>query len=330
MSSRGPTADSLGDGWHPEVPITVPPLLLWPPRPIKVLEYLFGFPGLYFPWLTLYALIALGLWSVLEVAHADFAHMSAGWPLLLLAYNEAVAIAFYGTWHYRLYWRRMQGVKFKYNPNWPKESDQRFLFGNQTRSNFFWTLVSGIPIASAYMILTLWAQADGIVPVTTWHSSPIYCVVLMLVLVFFHAIHFYTSHRILHVKPLYRKVHYLHHQSNNPGPWSGLAMHPVEHLLYFSGALLLWVIPATPLHVMYFITMVALAPAEGHCGFGKMVLGNSSLTTDGYYHYLHHKFFRVNFGDPLLIPLDRLFGTFHDGTRTARSSLAGVKTADER
>ena len=97
MSSRGPTADSLGDGWHPEVPITVPPLLLWPPRPIKVLEYLFGFPGLYFPWLTLYALIALGLWSVLEVAHADFAHMSAGWPLLLLAYNEAVAIAFYGT-----------------------------------------------------------------------------------------------------------------------------------------------------------------------------------------------------------------------------------------
>jgi sterol desaturase/sphingolipid hydroxylase (fatty acid hydroxylase superfamily) len=25
----------------------------------------------------------------------------------------------------------------------------------------------------------------------------------------------------------------------------------------------------------------------------------------------------VNFGDPLLIPLDRLFGTFHDGIRKA-------------
>jgi sterol desaturase/sphingolipid hydroxylase (fatty acid hydroxylase superfamily) len=46
-----------------------------------------------------------------------------------------------------------------------------------------------------------------------------------------------------------------------------------------------------------------------------MMLGKSSFPTDNYYHYLHHKFFRVNFGDPLLIPLDRLFGTFHDGTR---------------
>jgi sterol desaturase/sphingolipid hydroxylase (fatty acid hydroxylase superfamily) len=46
-----------------------------------------------------------------------------------------------------------------------------------------------------------------------------------------------------------------------------------------------------------------------------MMLGKSSFATDNYYHYLHHKFFRVNFGDPLLIPLDRFFGTFHDGTR---------------
>jgi sterol desaturase/sphingolipid hydroxylase (fatty acid hydroxylase superfamily) len=317
MSSLSEIPDSSGDGWHPEVPITVPPPLLWPPRPVKVLAYLFGFPGLYFPWLALYALIALGLWLVLEFARADFTHIFAGWPLLLLACNELLAIVFYGTWHYRLYSRRSQGTKFKYNPSWPREHDERFLFGRQTRSNVFWALGSGIPIASAYMVLTLWAQATGIAPVTTWQSSPVYCTVLMLVLVFFHAVHFYVFHRLLHVKPLYRTVHYLHHQSINPGPWSGLAMHPVEHLLYFSGALLLWVIPATPVHVLFFVTLVALAPAEGHSGFGKMVIGHSSLTTDGYYHYLHHKFFRVNFGDPLLIPLDRLFGTFHDGTRRA-------------
>jgi sterol desaturase/sphingolipid hydroxylase (fatty acid hydroxylase superfamily) len=92
-------------------------------------------------------------------------------------------------------------------------------------------------------------------------------------------------------------------------------MHPVEHLVYFSGALLLWIIPATPIHVLYFVTLVALAPAEGHCGFGKLVIGGRSFATDNYYHYLHHKFFRVNFGDSLLIPVDRLFGTFHDGIR---------------
>ena len=32
-----------------------------------------------------------------------------------------------------------------------------------------------------------------------------------------------------------------------------------------------------------------------------------------YIHYLHHKYFEVNYGDGL-IPLDRWFGTFHDGS----------------
>ena len=315
MSLPEDIAESAGAGWHPDVPITLPPPLLWPPQPMKVFAYLFGFPGLYFPWLTLYALIALGLWLLLQLVHADFTHLLAGWPLLLLACNEVIATAFYGGWHYRLYSRRTQGAKFKYNPGWPRERDDRFLFAQQTRSNVFWALASGVPIASAYMVLTLWAQATGIAPVTTWHSSPVYCTVLLLVLVFFHAVHFYVFHRLLHFKPLYRTIHYLHHQNINPGPWSGLAMHPAEHVFYLSGALLLWVIPATPLHVLYFVTLVALAPAEGHCGFGRMMLGKSSFPTDNYYHYLHHKFFRVNFGDPLLIPLDRFFGTFHDGTR---------------
>jgi len=323
MSSADDIAESAGAGWQPDVPITVPPPLLWPPRPMKVLAYLFGFPGLYFPWLTLYALIALGLWLLLQVMHADFRHILAGWPLVLLACNELIAIAFYGLWHRRLYSSRVQGTAFKYNVNWPRERDDRFLFAQQTRSNVFWTLVSGVPVATLYMILTLWAQATGIAPVTTWHGAPVYCTLLLLLLVFFHAVHFYVFHRLLHVEPLYRTVHYLHHENINPGPWSGLSMHPVEHLLYFSGALLLWLIPATPLHVLYFVILVALAPAEGHSGFGRMVVGRKHLTTDGYYHYLHHKFFRVNFGDPLLIPLDRLFGTFHDGTRRVRGTQGG-------
>lgn len=328
MSSSDDSPESAGPGWHPDLPISVPAPLLWPPRPLKVLTYLFGFPGLYFPWLALFALIALGLWLMLQLIHANFAHLFTGWPLLLLACNEFLAAAFYGAWHYRLYRRRAQGTQFKYNPSWPRERDPRFLFSQQTRSNVFWALASGVPIASVYMSMTLWAQAVGIAPVTTWRGAPVYCSVLLLGLVFFHAVHFYAFHRLLHVKPLYRSVHYLHHQNINPGPWSGLAMHPVEHMLYFSGALLLWVIPATPLHVLYFVTLVALAPAEGHCGFGKMVLGQSSLTTDNYYHYLHHKFFRVNFGDPLLIPVDRFFGTFHDGTRRV-SGIWGARKESE-
>jgi sterol desaturase/sphingolipid hydroxylase (fatty acid hydroxylase superfamily) len=323
MSSPDDIPESAGAGWVPEVPITVPAPLLWPPRPVKVLKYLFGFPGLYLPWLALYALIALGMWMLLQATRADFRHPAVGWIALILGCNALAAAVFYGAWHYRLYWRRAQGVRFKYNSSWPKEKDPRFLFGSQTRSNVFWALASGVPIWSAYTIVTLWAQAAGIAPVTSWQSSPVYCTALLLLLVFFHAVHFYVFHRAIHWAPLYRSIHHLHHQNINPGPWSGLAMHPVEHLVYFSGALLLWVIPSTPLHVLYFVTLVGLAPAEGHCGFGKMVLGRSTCETDNYYHYLHHKFFRVNFGDPLLIPLDRLFGTFHDGTRKAPEVRSG-------
>ncbi len=36
---------------------------------------------------------------------------------------------------------------------------------------------------------------------------------------------------------LFRHVHYLHHKSTNPSPWSGIAMHPVEGLLYESAVL---------------------------------------------------------------------------------------------
>ena len=318
MCSPHEAIDATAPGWTPEVPVSVPPLLIWPPNPAKILRYLFGFPGLYFPWLAIFALIALGLWEAIRATGADLAHLRPGWVGLLLGLNLLIVAAFYGTWHYYLYGRRVQGIRFKYNPRWPPDKDSRFLFGRPNVSNVIWSLASGVPVWTAYMVLTLWAQARGIAPVTTWARSPVYCTILILGLVFFHALHFYWCHRAIHWQPLYDTVHHLHHRNVNPGPWSGLSMHPVEHVIYFSGAFLLWVIPSTPLHAIYFTTLVALAACPGHSGFGKLVIGRATLDSDNFYHYLHHKFFKVNFGDNLLIPLDRLFGTFHDGIRHVR------------
>jgi sterol desaturase/sphingolipid hydroxylase (fatty acid hydroxylase superfamily) len=315
MSSPIDPPSSKTGGWAPALPLTVPPPLWWPPRPVAVLKYLFGFPGLFFPWLALYAGIALALWEVLKASGSDLTRLSAGWILLLLACNEAIAFAFYGAWHHVLYGRRFQGIRFKYNSSWPKEQSDLFLFGRPLASNIFWSLVSGVPVWTAYLALTLWAQATGLIRVTSWSEAPVYCSLLMFGLVFFHAVHFYAAHRILHFQRLYDAVHYLHHANVNPGPWTGLAMHPIEHVFYFSGVLLLWLVPATPIHVLYFVTLVGLAPAEGHCGFGKISIAGREFPTDNFYHYLHHKYFRVNFGDSLLIPVDRLFGTFHDGIR---------------
>jgi sterol desaturase/sphingolipid hydroxylase (fatty acid hydroxylase superfamily) len=302
-------------GWTPDVPLRVPPVLEWPPRPLAIVRYLFGFPSVYLPWTALYAVLAFGIWYLLSSVSRVFGEFSIAWFATLLVVNLTMAATFYGAWHSRLYGRRAQGVEFKYNPQWPSERGKQFLFGRQLLSNMIWSLGSGVPVCTAYLGLTLWAQASGIAPTASWSESPLYCALLMLALPFFHAVHFYFGHRLLHWQPLYDSVHYLHHANTNPGPWAGLAMHPLEHLVYFSGALLLWIVPATPFHAIFFITLVALAPVEGHCGFGKVRFGHACLITDGFYHYLHHKHFRVNFGDSLLIPLDRLFGTFHDGTR---------------
>lgn len=39
---------------------------------------------------------------------------------------------------------------------------------------------------------------------------------------------------------------------------------------------------------------------------------NGKLPTGSYFHYLHHRYFECNYGEATL-PLDKLFGTFHDG-----------------
>ena len=116
---------------------------------------------------------------------------------------------------------------------------------------------------------------------------------------------------MIHWPPLYRTVHTLHHNNVNPGPWSGLAMHPVEHLLYFSGALIHLIVPSHPFHAAFHLMHAAVTPAQGHVGFDKVVVGEDShFDTHAFAHYLHHKYFECNYADGA-IPLDRWFGTFH-------------------
>jgi len=59
----------------------------------------------------------------------------------------------------------------------------------------------------------------------------------------------------------------------------------------------------------------------GHIGFDKMeVTGDTAIDSHAYTHYLHHKYFEVNYGDGL-VPLDKLFGTFHDGSKDGEARM---------
>jgi sterol desaturase/sphingolipid hydroxylase (fatty acid hydroxylase superfamily) len=148
-----------------------------------------------------------------------------------------------------------------------------------------------------------------------------YCVLLVLLTPMWLDIHFYTIHRLIHWPPLYRSVHYLHHKNVNFGPWSGVAMHSVEHLIFFSAIFLFWIIPSHPLHGVFLLQYLAFGSSLAHLGFGRVALTKkASLNTEDYMHYLHHKYVNANFGGDL-VPLDRWLGTFHDGSDEATEAL---------
>ena len=55
--------------------------------------------------------------------------------------------------------------------------------------------------------------------------------------------------------------------------------------------------------------------ANGHIGFKKMLINNKKgIDLHNYNHYLHHKYFEVNYGN-LTLPFDHWFGTYHDGSK---------------
>ena len=213
------------------------------------------------------------------------------------------------------------GAEYKFNPKWLHEKSPTFLWGSQLRDNVFWSIAGGCTVWTAYEALFMWGYANGFIPYVDWRTEPLYFVLLLLAVSLWRQVHFYWTHRLIHWKPLYRTVHYLHHKNVNIGPWSGISMHPVEHIIYFSLALLFWIVPSHPLIVIFTLQSAVLGAGTGHAGFEDFVVkGKAKLPTGAFFHYLHHRYFECNYG-LTLVPFDKWFGTFHDGSSEAHARM---------
>ncbi|KNG92157.1 sterol desaturase family protein [Pseudaestuariivita atlantica] len=323
------TRDKRGH-WRPNGALSgVAPIYALPPQPMRVLRWL---PEYLLPWNALFAATALLYWWLVVPPAETMQTLSLGWIWPMLAVNAVAVFLFYGVFELRLYVRRAQGARFKYNPAFPADRPSKaFWWSNQTRDCIARTFLSGVPIWTALQVLILWAWANGVGAWVTWEVAPVWLVVLMVLVPVVHEAHFYAIHRLIHVPFLYRHVHSVHHASVNPSPWSSLAMHPVEHLLYFAGALWYLLIPAHPVIALFALHRAGFGAIPGHVGFDKVELGGDrAMDTHAYAHYLHHKFFEVNYGDGL-VPFDALFGTFHDGTPDGDMAMrARLKERRER
>ncbi len=309
--------DKRGD-WRPPVPLGYAPVFVWPLKPLAFLKWLFGYPGFFLPWGILYMAIPVVTWLFLTPPLDTMKTFEIGWMAYLFVRNLVMVLIIVGIWQVWLHVKKAQGTDWKYSNKWFARDNPVFLFRNQTLDNLFWTVASGVPIWTAFEIVTMWAYANNFIPYVAWDEHPIYCTLMMIAVPLMREVHFYLIHRLIHWGPLYKWVHYLHHNNVDVGPISGLSMHPVEHLFYWSGVLIHWIIPSHPIHALFHMQHASFSPAQGHAGFERVVLHEGiAVKTGDYFHYLHHKYFECNYGGDGPVPLDKLMGTFNDGTTEA-------------
>lgn len=250
-----------------------------------------------------------------------------GWVSSIFLFNLACEVIICNFWHYFNYvsdlYKTLVKRGIKHNPTnqYEPQSDEAGMLTSSTgqlEREITFTTLGWLQSALWQCIFTnLWAK--GALPMyANFFEYPAYSLFLMWFVAYWREIHFYCAHRGMHPwwdrengllsgdvgAFLYRHVHSLHHKSYNPGPWSGLSMHPVEHFLYYSCATLPPLfISVHPLHFLYTKFHADIAPIGGHSGMDEPVAGSD-------YHYLHHAKFECNYGVPFPVNLDKIFGTW--------------------
>ena len=310
--------------YHPDLPLKDSSVFHWPPSPGGLAQWFAQ------NWLTLserviMVLMAIALWvwtyPPLEAAQT----LAWGWILQVWAVTFAMTFLVAGGLHWFFYMRKGQGSRLKFDRRDQAKGNKLWSFSNQVHDNMFWSLGSGVLQLTAYQVLVLWAMANGWAPVITLAENPVWFVAALILLPIWSAFHFYWIHRLLHVPFLYKHVHSLHHRNVNVGPWSGMSMHPIEHLLYHSTVLIHFVVPLHPIHLVFAMVYNGPGAAMTHTGYEDLLIKDKRrLALGTFYHQLHHRYYECNYGNQEM-PWDRWFGTFHDGSAEATSETRARK-----
>lgn len=107
----------------------------------------------------------------------------------------------------------------------------------------------------------------------------------------------------LHIKALYKYCHSLHHRNTDIEPFSGLTMHPVEHLYYYACILPSLFLFNSPFLFLWNGVHLLLSPGASHSGYEDHFQSDQ-------YHYLHHRYYECNYAGTPAAALDVAFGTF--------------------
>ena len=265
--------------------------------------------------------LAVICWAFFQPSLEEARTLEAGWIAAIWLRNLVLMVIVAGGLHLYFHRAKLQGERLKFDPRALASKGRMFTFNSQVADNMFWTLASGVTFWTAFEALMFWAMANGYAPVLTFRENPVAFAVILFLTPVWISFHFYWIHRLLHWPPLYRLAHALHHRNVNVGPWSGLSMHPVEHVLFFSSVLIHFIVPGHVIHILFHMQHQALTAASSHTGFeGLLVKDRNRLALGTFHHQMHHRYFECNYGN-LEVPWDKWFGSFHDGSQDAHQRM---------
>ncbi len=314
-----PTVESSPHGtkspWHytPALPVITSPYFKWPLNFPQIGKWIIN--G-WFPMSERIIILLFAIFSsiFLQPELSDAQSLSAGWITEVFLRNFFLMLLVAGGLHWYFYIARKQGDERRYDNRPFATRSRKFTFGSQVRDNMFWSLASGVTVWTLYEVLMLWALANGKAPALAMPEHLIWLVLMILLIPMWETTHFFLIHRLIHTSKIYQRVHALHHRNTNVGPWSGLSMHPVEHIVYLSTVLIHFIIPSTPFLVAFHLMYFTLSAATTHTGYQGIVSnGKLVLPLGTFHHQLHHRYFTCNYGG-LEMPWDQWTGSFHDGT----------------
>ncbi|WP_375279654.1 sterol desaturase family protein [Pseudooctadecabacter sp.] len=303
----------------PDTPIVVSPLWQWPPKPVAALKWYLD--SWFFITVNM-MIVGLAFAALYWASPALETTQTPGlWILGIWVRNGVIVSIVAGALHLWFHKYAMQGTDLKYDPRPFPRNGRMFTFSSQLKDNIFWTIASGVTIWSLFEAFMWWSMANGYAAVITYQTNPVWFIAIFFLIPVWESFYFYWMHRFLHTDVMYR-FHALHHRNSDIGPWSGLSMHPVEHLFYFGSVLIHFAIASNPVHIIFHLMFYGLLAITTHTGFEGVLFRNKKrMHLGNFHHQIHHRYFECNYGN-LDVPWDKLFGSWHDGTAAGKAKLA--------
>jgi len=164
--------------------------------------------------------------------------------------------------------------------------------------------LSTVLIFAVMVSLVVWGRKNGLTrfyePMDKYGYT--YYFFSIALMIFLHDTYFYWTHRLLHWKPLFKRVHKIHHLSVNPTPFAAYAFHPVEAIIEVSIIPLIAVtIPYDRSAFVIFAVYSLSLNVAGHLGYELFPKGFATHKlfkwhNTSTHHNMHHRLTKCNYG----------------------------------